>query len=48
MITPSGPDVRKPKQTAEEKKNDVKQERKRKLNRAVEAMKAQLADSAKP
>jgi len=46
IITPAAPAARKPKLTSEEKKKNVKQEQKKKLDSAVEAMKAQLA--AKP
>jgi len=48
MITPSAPDTRKPKPTSEEKKKTVKQQQRKKLDSAVEAMKAQLKDSSKP
>lgn len=47
-ITPAAPTARKPKPTAEEKKRDIKQEKKKKLDSAIEAMKAQLANSSKP
>jgi len=46
-ITPGGPAPRKPKLTREEKKRMVKQEKKNKLDSAVEAMKAQLANTSK-
>jgi len=48
VITPAGPAARKPKLTAEEKKRNIKQENKKKLDSAVEAMKVQLAASSKP
>jgi len=48
VLTPAGPTARKPKLTAEEKKRNIKQENKKKLDSAVEAMKAQLAASSKP
>jgi len=47
VITPAGPAARKPKLTTEEKKRNSKQENKRKLDSAVEAMKAQLGASSK-
>lgn len=47
IITPAAPDARKPKLSAEERKMNAKQEKKKKLASAVEAMKAQLADSSK-
>lgn len=48
MVTPAGPSARKPKLTAEERKKNVKQEKKNKVDSAFEAMKAQLAQSSKP
>jgi len=47
MITPVGPTARKPKPTAEEKKRNIKLEKKKKLDSAVEAMKAKLAQSSR-
>lgn len=47
MITPAGPTARKPKPTAEEKKRNIKLEKKKKLDSAVEAMKAQLTKSSR-
>lgn len=48
VLTPAGPAARKRKLTAEEKKRNIKQENKKKLDSAVEAMKAQLEASSKP
>jgi len=48
LMTPVGPAARKPKLTAEEKKRNIKQERKNKLDSAVEAMEAQLANISRP
>ena len=43
IITPAPPQPRKPKLTSKEKKQNFKEERKKKLDSSVEAMKAQLA-----
>jgi len=48
VITPVGPTARKPKPTAEEKKRNIKLEKKKRLDSAVDAMKAQLASSSRP
>jgi len=48
VITPAAPMPRIPKLTAAEKKRNIKLEQKRKLDTAVEAMKAQLTNSSRP
>jgi len=47
MITPTAPAARQPKLTAEERKRNAKQEKQKKLDSAVEAMKTQLASSSR-